>query len=224
MFPGANRKAAEETARVWRGAGYLVAVAIDRGAVAPEGPELVVEVDYEGYYAAIRALVASVRGELGHTPGMVVCGADDISPDAVPPWEIAAQVEARWPDGFGVMQPVGDLNRNGRPFGGTGSAAVSPWIGRGWLERAYGGNGPHWCGYHHLHGDEELRQVALRAGVYWERNDLCQYHAHWTRGHRDNLSPERRREIIERWAADRERYRVRLSEGFPGALDGKAEE
>ena len=218
LFPGASRPAAEESARVWKAAGYRVAVAIDRGARAPEGPELVIEVDYQGYYAAVRDLVRAVRGLLGRTPGLVVCGGDDINPAAVPPWEIGAQLEERWPDGFFVMQPIGDLNRNGKPFGGTGSAAVSPWVGRGWLERAYGGNGPHWCGYHHLHGDEELREVALRAGVYWDRWDLCQFHAHWTRGYRDNLRPERRRKIIERWPEDRAQYQARRAAGFPGAL------
>jgi len=218
LFPGANEAAARACAARWNERGYRVACAVDVGAGWTCG-DVTIEVDYRGYYAAVRELCALLGGA-----GLVVCGGDDILPDPVAdPAVVAVEFFQRFPDGFGVMQPVGDLNeRTGRPFGGTASAAVSPWIGRGWIERAYGGRGPHWCGYHHLHGDEELQQVATAAGVFWQRADLCQRHEHWTRpGCGDNLAPARRAEIVRRWDDDRALFLERMAAGWPGFSGGK---
>lgn len=212
IFPSATEAAAVETVRRWQAAGYQVACAVDRGAGWGCG-DVCIEVDYRGYYAAIRELCLAVPEAL-----IVVCGGDDIFPCERGPELIATEFFGRFPDGCGVMQPTGDINRRtGRAFGGTLSAAVSPWIGWGWIERAYGGEGPHWLEYWHLYGDEELQQVASAAGRFWQRPDLAQYHAHYSRGHEDRLDGARREKIVRTLGRDKQIFLKRKADGWPGA-------
>jgi hypothetical protein len=81
----------------------------------------------------------------------------------------------KFPDGLGVMQPMGDDFLGSRTFCG------SPWLGRGWIERAYRGQGPMPAWYVHNWADNELYWVARCMGLLWEREDLTQEHAHFSR-------------------------------------------
>jgi hypothetical protein len=106
--------------------------------------------------------------------GVSICviGGDDISPDpSHPASEIAASFLKRFPDLYGVMQPTGD------PYGDTGRAAVSAWVGAEFVRR----HGPLHSGYHHYYADRELADLARSKGVYWEAPEYTQYHDHWTR-------------------------------------------
>lgn len=212
IFPSANPAAAAICCAAWKAGGYRVAVAVDDTSDVP-GADLVLRgAPWRGYYEAIRRLCLAVDSEI------VICGGDDISPDPNhSPAEIAADFLNEYPDLYGIMQPTGDLATNGRPFAGTAHAAVSPWIGRGWIERAYEGNGPHWLGYWHLWGDQELQEVAKSQGVFVQRQDLKQYHAHWMRGHADNLPIVARERIKAQATADKSLFDLRKREGFPGS-------
>ncbi len=91
---------------------------------------------------------------------------------------------------FGVMQPTGDrwgdTPATRALFGENRGAYIdriagSPWMGREWVKRVYGGNGPMCADYFHMYADEELLEVATKLGVYWPRRDLIQLHQHWGR-------------------------------------------
>ena len=55
------------------------------------------------------------------------------------------------------------------------SVCWSPWLGREWCERAYGGAGPIHPGFFHYYSTTNLLDVALRLGVLWYRTDIIQY-------------------------------------------------
>ncbi len=87
---------------------------------------------------------------------------------------------------FGVMQPTGhrwgeNPNHHDPKMRSAyiDRVAGSAFIGREFARRAYGGNGPFYPEYTHQFLDEELREVAVRLGVYWERRDLAHDHRHW---------------------------------------------
>lgn len=132
---------------------------------------------------------------------------------------------------FGVMQPCGDRwgdSASSRATFGQDRGAIldrvagSPWMGRGWVEHSYMGNGPMFDGYHHLYADEELQCVAEKLGVFWQRRDLNQYHNHPARtdpkgygvyqeGHLKPLyNPEA-------YAKEKALFDSRKAAGFPGS-------
>ncbi len=87
---------------------------------------------------------------------------------------------------FGVMQPTGDRwgdDETGRRLWPDAPAMIdricgSPWIGREFAQRINQGNGPFWPEYHHNWADEELQNVAIKLGVFWQRRDLTHFHDH----------------------------------------------
>jgi len=170
-IPSANPARAQSCLAKWRARGYKTAVFLDAG-VGGVDADLVVSAEYPGYFAAVNLLAH----EIGEQADILVTGGDDIFPDerhtAV---EIGREFYARFPDGFGVMQPIGD------PLPGTDRICGSPWLGRGWLTRAYGGAGPLHPNYIAFFGDEELHHVAKLHGCLWQRPDLVQHHAHYSR-------------------------------------------
>lgn len=83
---------------------------------------------------------------------------------------------------FSVCQPTGDRWTEDD----SGSAAIdrvagSPWMGRLFCQRMYGGTGPLFHGYFHMFVDEELQNVAQRLGVFAQTRRLTQKHRHWQR-------------------------------------------
>lgn len=131
---------------------------------------------------------------------------------------------------FGVMQPTGDRWQEG--MGGFSSAPIdrvagSPWIGRAFAERVYGGNGPYWPEYTHMFVDEELQAVAEKLGVFWQRRDLVHLHRHALR-HEDPKKlvdagelPRKAPHLVkwntqEHWGAMKRIFEQRKAAGFPG--------
>lgn len=145
---------------------------------------------------------------------------------------------------FGVMQPTGDRWGMGvcctcggcgyfatgpwlcQDCVGTGQSALldricgSPWIGREFARRMYGGNGPMFEGYYHNFADEELQQVARRLGVLWQRRDLIHYHRHHARVSDIATAPDWIKRINDPkrsdWAESQRLFVDRKAAGFPG--------
>jgi hypothetical protein len=113
-----------------------------------------------------------------------VTGGDDVFPD---PRKRAEEIEAEFIEHFhgtlGVMQPVGGkpwspkLDAGGRNV--VQRCAWSPWLGREWCKRSFGGQGPEWSEFWHYQGDAYLQIVAERLGLFWQRWDLSQEHENW---------------------------------------------
>jgi hypothetical protein len=161
---------------MWRAMGYRVALWRDYGDDTVESDYLKLG-DYPGYAKAANALIGDVLA-LDAGCNWIVTGGDDTDPDPKKPaFEIARECAEKFDGTFGVMQPTGD-----RFAGGSiDRIAGSPWIGREFCERAYGGNGPYFEGYRHMFVDEEIMQVALKLGVFWQRPDLTHLHRHFMR-------------------------------------------
>lgn len=234
------RPAAEAQACIdkWRAMGYKTAIQRDSGAERVDCDYLVMK-PWEGYAKACNGLIKDVM-EMDAAAQWFVLGGDDTLPDPNKlAREIAAECSAYFqrmekfgddegiylePVGdstFGVMQPTGD-----RYAGGSiDRIAGSPWIGREFCERAYGGNGPLWHEYKHMFEDEELRDVATILGVYWTRPDLTHLHHHFMRASIDINSPAVQKPIpphlIEanspaHWNKFKALYESRKAAGFPG--------
>ena len=126
---------------------------------------------------------------------------------------------------FGVMQPTGDRWGDSESSRATYGAdrgaqldriAGSPWMGREWCERSYLGNGPMWDEYHHMFADEELQEVAIAQGVFWQRRDLCQMHNHYTR-EPGRLAAAAEIYSSEEWTRSNRIFCERKAKGFPGS-------
>ncbi|MES2393495.1 MAG: hypothetical protein V4555_17800 [Acidobacteriota bacterium] len=213
----------------WTAAGYKTAIWRDSGA-PPIEANITIIGKYPGYSKACNALIKMALAD--QACQWVVGGGDDVLPDPDHgPEEIAEECEEHFtcaPDlpgtcakcrTYGVMQPTGDPWRDlqGRIIE---RIAGSPWIGRAFAERVYGGNGPWWPDYFHCFGDEELMLVAQRMGVYWQRPDLVHHHEHWARKSGDVKDmPEFLKEANS--AAHWEKYKAlfmqRKAAGFPGS-------
>ncbi len=191
------------TIPLWRKQGYKVAV-LRQG--DPIECDVQIQTDqYRGWAPSVNLLAQFVI-EKDPSAEWIVTGGDDYEPDmAKTPDEIGEECAteftsrlAPWigTDGdpivstFGVMQPTGDrwgdTPQSRAMYGENRGAYIdriagSPWFGREWVKRAYGGNGPMFDGYKHMYADEELLEVATKLGVYWPRRDLIQLHQHWGR-------------------------------------------
>lgn len=128
---------------------------------------------------------------------------------------------------FGVMQPTADRWHEG--VGGFSNAPIdrvcgSPWMGREFCRRMYGGKGPLFEGYRHMFVDEELQEVALKLGVLWQRRDLTHFHKHWGRGETDKSivnDPKIPDHLVkwntpEHWRESKQMFDERKAAGFPG--------
>lgn len=132
---------------------------------------------------------------------------------------------------FGVMQPTGDRFADGS----IDRICGSPWMGREFCRRAYGGNGPMWPEYFHMFNDEELQHVAIKLGCFWQRPDLIHLHHWWGRRDLSINSPAtgwtgnpaaptravapkhlERANSQENWDAMKAIFESRRRAGFPG--------
>ena len=207
---------------------------------------------YPGYARACNELIHSVMA-VDKGAEWFVTGGDDVLPDPNhTAQEIAAQCSDKFYDigddlrdhaprpevrsvmdamsdrehaTFGLMQPTGD-----RFAGGSiDRIAGSPWIGREFARRTYGGRGPYWPEYEHMFVDEEIQEVAQRLGVFWQRPDLNHHHAHFMR---ESAAVDSRAIIDaahqrpphldkwntrEHWDAMKAIFTARKAAGFPGS-------
>jgi hypothetical protein len=205
-IPSANPELCRSTLPAWRDMGYKVAVGQNhrRGEIPAD---LTVWWDeYPGWAASINRLCATL---VPPTAAAVVSGGDDMLPDPrVRASDIAGQFIDHFGGTFGVMQPHGDTFLNARHYCG------SPWLGRAFIERAYGGRGPMFPGYRHNWADNELYWVARCLGLLWERTDLSQHHQHFTRT--GAPKPEYWTVVEKSDQADLQLFLARAWQGFPG--------
>jgi hypothetical protein len=192
--------------RRWHALDYHVAVLVNPPysyTDLPDADRVIVQEEWRGFPIAANVLCAEVPGDV-----VVVVG-DDLYPI---PHSTAQQIRRefleRFPDSFGVMQPTGDK------FGTIDRCAVSPWIGRAFIERSYDGKGPYWMGYYHYFCDEELQAYASSLGAFQQRPDLSQYHDHWQRGEQPKR-PKHLRRAKSQWAKDRSLFKERQRKGWP---------
>lgn len=225
---------ANRNLELWRQMGYKIALWRDHFEDAPIHDKLAVGA-YPGYAVAVNRLAKLVLAEDPDCNWIVAAG-DDTQPDLAHRAQVIAvqctahfctQVRVQmsdfaWerslPGTFGVMQPTGD--RWADHLGVIiERIAGSPWLGREWCERAYGGQGPLWSEYTHCFADEELQLVAQKLGVFWQRPDLSQHHGNWARERGDAADmPTFLREANSPWHWDKfgRLFRQRKADGFPG--------
>lgn len=225
---------AQECVDAWRGRGYKVALFRDSGD-APVNCDLVIEDKYPGYAVAVNRLIRDVCAADAEANWFIAAG-DDILPDQHhTPEKIAAQCEehfGRMVDvttcsdreqkfiqcggpTLGVMQPTGDpwADAAGRMID---RIAGSPWIGREFAERSYGGRGPYCELYTHCFLDNEIMDVAKMLGIFWQRPDLTHFHQHWTRDRRPMPQYLRDANSQAHWEKYSRIYFDRKRRGFPG--------
>lgn len=226
----------------WLAAGYRVAIHRDLDA-EPVLCDYLRCGDYHGYARTTNSLIKEVL-MMDPECDWVVTGGDDTDPDPNKRAdEIAVECcryfyanvfRQNFPtknvvyETFGVMQPTGDRFSDGS----IDRIAGSPWIGREFCLRSYGGNGPYWDEYRHMFLDEELREVALKLGVYWQRPDLIHLHRHFQRaslainsGAIGKPIPPHLREANTpaHWSRYQAMYLGRKAQGFPGHAIKEAE-
>lgn len=160
---------AETCLSKWREMGYKIALWRDVG--DPEIPcDLLLVGEYKGYHNAVNALCREI---LARDPDAewIVTGGDDMEPDPNKRAEvIAAECTEHFGGTFGVMQPTGDITAWSESH--VDRICGSPWMGREFCRRMYGGNGPFWHSYYHMYGDEEMHEVCKSLGLLWNRSDL----------------------------------------------------
>ncbi len=172
-IPSACPDRCRENLPRWREMGYRVAVLQNRSR-ADIPADLTVWADhYPGWAESINILCRHI---VPASASIVVSGGDDMLPDPYKPAsQLADEYSARFPDGMGVMQPAGDDFMWSRNYCG------SPWFARPFFSSMYRGRGPMHGGYRHNWADYELYWVARCRNMLWMRDDVTQYHAHFTR-------------------------------------------
>ena len=215
-IPTCNPERAADSVRRWRKQGYGVYLAVESDAFPHCSADLITRnPTYAGYSVTCNRLG---RQALADGFDLVVFGGDDMWPDPDHrAQQIAAEYLERFPDGYGIMQPTGDVeNAPSTPF-----ICGSPWVGRGWIERGYGGLGPFWPEYRQFYMDEELKLVAERLGILWQRLDLCQHHDHWIwPGGPPKTDYQEAND--RHFKPDGDIFRRRKAAGFPSALETRA--
>lgn len=193
----------------WCERGYKVAILQnqERGEVPAD---LCVWSDtYPGWAESINILCANI---VPKSADLVVSGGDDMLPEPTKSaQEMAREYFGRFPDGFGVMQPAGDGFMWGKNYCG------SPWFARPFFESMYNGRGPMFGGYRHNWADYELYWVSRCIGCLWMREDVQQYHAHFSRDGVEEETPEWwTRNVADADRKDCELFLSRKYRFFPG--------
>lgn len=236
-----KRPRADSTLQAWRDRGYKVAVLREPKDGEADADVVMPVTHYLGWACSVNFLAKWVFTEFPDVL-WIVTGGDDYLPDPNhTPEEIAEECCAHFAEvtlsrigtpadrgyTFGVMQPTGDrwgeMPKHPRPEMRTAlidRICGSPWLGREFCRRINQGVGPLWPEYHHMYADEELKHVAEKLGVLWQRRDLVQQHNHWgrPRGMKEDMpawaaainSPEE-------WNTSGALFRRRQAAGFPGS-------
>ena len=226
---------AEKCLKEWRERGYKIALWRD--------DDLPIMLDkrfcamkYPGYASALNQMCGVILYEDPQAEWIVAAGDDTLPDPNHSAEEIALECRYHFEDlnggnardeTFGVMQPTGDRWHEG--VGGFTNAPIdrvagSPWIGREFARRMYGGAGPYWHEYTHCFVDEELQQVAEKLGVFWQRRDLIHKHMNWARGATDKevVNVDRMPAFLaeanspEHWRKFKRIFTERKAAGFPG--------
>lgn len=217
---------AEACLAKWRERGYKLAIWRD---AEPVNCDVLLTGLYPGYARAVNTLAREVLLRDPECSWMIAAG-DDTEPDPNhTPEQIAAECIAHFGGTFGIMQPTGDRwgedarmpNLHPMRSAYIDRVCGSPWIGREFAQRMYGGKGPYYEEYQHMFVDEELQGVAVKLGVLWQRRDLIHYHRHWARetNRRARVMPAFLKEANTpgHWGRFQSMFRLRQSQGFPGS-------
>lgn len=229
---------AEPVLKLWRERGYKLALMTDTVADGrAKHPDIFQSFPYEGYAHAVNQLVQTILEDVDPEAEWLVTGGDDIEPDPnKSAEEIARECNQHFEYingmptgmvGWGVMQPTGDRWLVNGPGTQPGCELVagSPWMGREFCRRINQGHGPLWPEYFHMGEDEELQEVAIKYGVFWQRPDITHFHRHWGRprpgeriGMMDRM-PEflKRANSREEWDKYKALFAERKAAGFPGS-------
>lgn len=211
LMPCADLDRAIAARERWTAKGYKMAFYFDIGKSWPHD-DLFMCGQYNGVWDACNAL-AFMALEFG--ADVCLFAGDDMDPDPFnSAQQIAKEYLTRYPDGFGVMQPCGDMqgmDETGKPA--AARICGSAWFGKGWITRAYQGKGPTDPRYWHFFGDESLYEVANKLGVLWMRPELMQFHYHWAWGWTLQQEYHRRNQL--KWEEDRALFYESKALGFP---------
>lgn len=216
--PTAQREHVNGQLSKWRERGYRIATLVNEALkLEITGPHMNIWTpEYPGVWRSWNILAKAV---MAHGADVCVLAGDDMDPDPNhSAQEIAAQFLERFPDGYGVMQPCGDPQ--GDLIDGwrnAGRICGSPWVGRRWVELAYSGYGPVCDLYSAFYADEELLNLAGNRGVLWRREDLSQFHRHWSWGHLPKRGYHDRNQ--EQWEKDQQLFEHRRT--LPDLLSGR---
>lgn len=213
-IPSARNPRDWSTLPLWRLRGYKIAVFRDEGMAPLSVADLNIFGKYRGYPAAVNELVRRILKV--DSPEWIVTGGDDIKPDPdAGPESIARECTEHFGGTYGIMQPTGDqdhMRQNGTCA--TERVCESPWLGREFCQRMYGGRGPLPEEYFHFFEDEELHEVAQLLGVLWHRPDLTHFHQHWTRN--GGQRPGYLHAARLHWTDAKGLFETRKAAGFPG--------
>lgn len=209
-----------EAIRPWQEMGYKVGLFRDIG--DPQvNADLVIKGVYTGYPNAVNALCRSILTDPQRQAKVqfIVTGGDDILPDPdANPQDVAEECIDHFGNTYGVMQPTGDnwmMDASGKPA--SARICGSPWMGREFIERINGGNGPIWHEWYHFFCDEEMKCVTEKLGILWQRKDLIHHHNHWSRelGSRATR-PAYLLKAQTNWEEAKALFERRKATGFPG--------
>lgn len=211
-FPTIALQKAAETIGRWRAKGFVPLIMVNNvpGAKFPEGCGAIKKDSYEGYARECNLLCHILFDEA--KCDVVICGSDGIWPD--PDLEASsagALLASKFPNGVGVVQPVWDK------FEGSSGACWGPWIGRGFYNTFYSGQGPYCSEYFQYFMGSELYDFAKKEGVLFETDAIHQYFHHYSRtgGPKpDFFQNHNRGAYLE---SDRSTYYHRKKNGFPGS-------
>jgi len=206
VWPTVSVKRSRSLIGKWQDMGYDVAVLVNpplQHTDFLEADWVIVQQEWKGFPTAANILCREVPGDV-----VVVVG-DDVYPEPKKTTqEIGQDFLQRFPDLLGVMQPTGDI------YGRINQCAVSPWIGRKFIQGAYGGKGPYWEEYFHYFSDQELQEYAIKMKAFQQRPDLSQYHDHWGR-QIDVKRPKHLHKAKQMWQKDKTLFEHRKAAGFP---------
>ena len=215
-IPSARSAAeAEPQLAKWRSMGYRMALWRELDADPIQCDFTLSAAAYPGYHVATNKLCQEILS-MDSAANWIVIGGDDMDPDPTkPPEEIAAECNEHFGGTWGVMQPTGDRwSFDGRHVCSE-MVAGSPFIGREWCRRMYGGEGPLFKGYWHFFGDEEMQELAIKYGIFWQRRDLSHHHHHAMRkGGRKAIPQSRNNGAMFRQMEAI--FKQRRAMGFPG--------
>ncbi len=207
VLPTASEANCAKTLPAWRERGYRIAALQDRTRFACDADVVVHAESYPGWPGTVNRLFREV---VPASCPVIVSGGDDMYPEPrLRAHEVAEQFMDHFGGTFGVMQPHGDA------FEETDQFCGSPWLGREWMERMYGGTGGMCAAYTHHFADDELYWGGRCFDALWSRDDLTQYHDHFRR--RGEPAPEYwNRSVQASHARDTMMFLARSRHGFPG--------
>jgi len=206
-IPSANPGRAEKTLARWGAMGYDTAVVLDPGMPSIAVSHCRWQDPYPGYFPCMNVLSWELRDQYD----IIVFGGDDMYPDQTKmAQEIGQEFVEHFGGTLGVMQPIGDT---GIP--GVDTICGSPWVGKEYLLRSYQGKGPWHHGYRAYYGDQEMKDVAEKLGLLWQRKDIAQYHHHFSRAGGPPKERYQQHNENNHWNPDQMRFFARKREGYP---------